>query len=754
MAVATASLTASEAEFEFEAGPHPVGELAVLSFEAEEELSRPFSVDVTLVGVGDVEVDCPALLGQTAALTIHLGDGNDRHFHGIVSEVRAWEEGDGEARRRYRMRVVPRLWRLGQIRRSRIFQRLTAPKIVERVLGEGQVALRSALNATYRTREYCVQYAETDVDFVSRLLEEEGIFYFFEHAGDEHTLVLADANSACVPVPGGERIIFRERSKMAADAEHVSAFSSRLAVRTGKVSLRDFNYLLPAVDLTNSAGDADLEAYEYPGGYAEGGAGRTLAKIRLEEHRARVEQLAGSTVSRRLRPGFLLELDEHPIAGLNDLYLLVSARHVGRQPEVLAALGGAPAADGGAEAFRSEFTCIRKSVPFRPERVTPRPFVAGPQTAIVVGPSGEEVFCDEHGRIKVQFHWDREGKKDDRSSCFIRVAQAWAGPGWGALYLPRIGQEVVVEFLHGDPDRPIVTGSVYNGTHPPPLSLPSEKTKSTLRSASSPGSGGSNEIRFEDAAGSEEIYLHAQKDLNVLVENDKAQKVGGNEQLTVEKNRARTVGGNQSLTVAKDDSSTIGGNQSLQVGMSRTTTVGGSHTETVAGDQSTTVGGAQSITVALAATETVGLGKALNVGGAYAVTVGAAMNEAVGGLKAEEVGGAKTEVVGGKKSEVVKGSRSLKVGGDLSETVGKGRTLKVTKDLVLNVGGNVQHAVKKTYTLKAKEIVLSADDRFTIKVGSATLQVKKSGDVVVKGGKIEVKASGDLVLKGSTISQN
>jgi type VI secretion system secreted protein VgrG len=307
------------------------------------------------------------------------------------------------------------------------------------------------------------------------------------------------------------------------------------------------------------------------------------------------------------------------------------------------------------EPYRNRFTCVSEDVPYRPERRTRCPVVGGAQTAVVVGPAGEEIHTDVSGRVKVQFHWDREGKRDDRSSCWIRVSQAWAGPGWGALYLPRVGQEVVVEFLEGDPDRPIIVGGVYNGANPPPVDLPGEKTRSTLRSASSPGGDGSNELRFEDAKGQEEVYLHAQRDLNVVVENDASRRVGGNETIAVDKDRARSVGGSQSLQVAKDDTSTITGSQLLTVSGNRTTTVGASHVETVGADQSVSVGGAVAVTVALASAESVGLGKALNVGGAYAINVGGAMNELVAGLKAEEVGGAKIEVVGAKKSETVVG---------------------------------------------------------------------------------------------------
>jgi type VI secretion system secreted protein VgrG len=742
-------------EFEIELGDHAIGDFAVLSFEAHEEVSRPFWLEATLVAGVDVQVDADALIGEKAMLVAHLADQTDRYFNGVIAQLKSWQEGADDEGRRWLVRIVPTLWRLSQQKRSRIFQDQSVTDIVKSVLDDGEVDQRWATAADYPSIDYCVQYDETDLDFVSRLLETAGIFYFFEHTQDSHTLILGDDPSVWEPLPGDPQLVFREPSGMSVQTEYVDTFLVRAEIRPVQVTLRDFNYLTPGVDLTaksGGGGDPLLEIYEYPGGYDDGDAGDKLAQIRLEEARMRATTAEGSGYSRRFAPGTTFDLTEHPLSNLNASYHVISVDHHGDQQGVVIP-GSTTGDEGEPERYRNEFTVLREEVPFRPERLTETPVIAGPQTAIVVGPKNEEIYCDEHGRVKVQFHWDREGNNDDKSSCWMRVSQAWAGPGWGALYLPRIGQEVVVEFLDGDPDQPIVVGSVYNGVNPPPISLPSDKTQSTLRSSSSPGGDGSNELRFEDAKGSEEVYLHAQKDLSIVVENDKTQKIGGNETLSVLRDRTRTVGGNQSLRVTGDDTSTIQGNQSLEVTGQRTTTVVGNDAETVTASQVISVSGTRNLTVTGLSTETVALAKSLIVGGIYDVVVGGAMTETVAGLKTEEVGGAKTEVVGS-KTETVKGPRRLSVGGSLTETVSGARNLAVGGDSVLNIGGKLTQKIKDVYTFKAKEIVLDAEDSFTLKVGSATISLKKGGDVVIKGASFEVKSDGDIVLKGSKISQN
>jgi type VI secretion system secreted protein VgrG len=356
--------------------------------------------------------------------------------------------------------------------------------------------------------------------------------------------------------------------------------------------------------------------------------------------------------------------------------------------------------------YSNRFSCIPHETPFRPPRTTVKPVVEGVQTAVVVGPSGEEIYTDKYGRITVQFHWDREGKKDEHSSCRIRVSQAWADAKWGGMFIPRIGQEVIVEFLEGDPDRPIITGCVYNENKMPPYELPAEKTKSTVKSNSSKGGGGFNEFRFEDKKGNEEIFLHGQKDWTIAILNDKNQTVGHDETMMVVNNRTRTVGVNQ--------------------------------TETIGANMSITVGKNKIETVMINDSETIGVAKELTIGGAYQVSVGAAMNETVGGIKAEEVGAHK----------------SVSVAANANEDIGGSMTVSVGKDFTEKIGGKHTEQVSKEYILKAKKIQITADDEIVIKTGSSEIIMKKNGDITIKGGKINVKSSGDIIMKGSNIKEN
>ncbi|MFL5349715.1 MAG: type VI secretion system Vgr family protein [Hyalangium sp.] len=722
--------------FEFQAGPYTSEELAVTAFSGREELSRAFAFTVELAATGQVAIQPKELLGQKGALALHdQVNSASRFVHGMIGRVEAL--GERRGRLRYRVLLVPELWKLRHVRRSRIFQEKSVPEIVQQVLDEAGIAHGASLKGSYAAREFCVQYRESDFDFVCRLLESEGICFFFEHTEDSHTLMLGDGPDAHTPIPGEARLPFRGPLGTETSQEHVLGLERAARIRPGAVALRDFDFVRPSLDLTakNQAAHADkaLEIYDAPGKYVEPGVGRSTAKVRMEELRYDTERCDGECSSVRLSPGFTFTLTEHPDATFEGDYLVVSVEH-----------------SGGHEAYHSRFHAIPAGVPFRPPRLTPVPTIAGAQTAIVVGPSGEEIHTDEHGRVKVKFHWDREAPGDDKSSCWMRVSQAWAGASWGALYLPRVGHEVVVRFLEGDPDRPLVVGSVYNGENATPQPLPDEKTISTLRSSSSPGGDGYNELRFEDASGGELIHLHGQKDWKIEVLNDKKQSVSGFESLTVSGNRTQSVDQNQSLTVQLDDGRAIKGNQTLTVLGKRSVDVGGDQKERITGNQSITVGMASLVEVAMASAEIIGAAKALTVGGAYAVTVAGAINEAAAGVRNELIAGASKEFIAADREEHVKGKRSTKIWGSDKATIQENLSVTAEKDATEETKGDAGIVIKGATAWTAKEFELKAD-KLTLSVGGKVLlSVKQSGQIKWSGKTITLDGS-DTKFKGRKV---
>ena len=461
-------------------------------------------------------------------------------------------------------------------------------------------------------------------------MEEEGISYYFSHENGKHTLVLADATNAHTPCLHYEKVRYQVSSGggVFLDEDMIKSLELKNEIRVGKYSLSDYNFETPNTTLRvetesrQNLGPGEKEIYDYPGLYGKRAEGDRFADVRIQEEEARIATITGTSDVRGFASGYCFTLEDYFRDEMNNKkYLLIAVDHSADQQ-------GFSSGGRGQNSYTNSFTCIPFDTPFRPPRLTPKPVVEGLQTAIVVGPAGEEIYTDKHGRIKVQFHWDREGKANESSSCWMRVGQIWAGSGWGALYIPRIGHEVIVDFLEGDPDRPIVTGSVYHGNNKPPYPLPDEKTKSTIKSNSSKGGGGFNEIRFEDKKGSEEVYLQGEKDWNILIKHDKNQKVGNNETLVVVNNRTNTIGVNQSETIGSNLSISVGGNKIETIGVN--------------------------------SMETIGAAKELTIGGAYQVSVAGIMNETVGGVKAEEVGGSKVVLVGGDRSDSTGGKHHIK----------------------------------------------------------------------------------------------
>lgn len=560
-------------------------ELKVVGFGGNEAISQLFEFRVDIASE-DAEIAFDAMLGKACLLEIASGAGS-RFVHGMIR--RFGRTGQGLRVTYYSVDLVPVHWLLTKRQRSRIFQsntcsEMTVSGIIKKVLADAGIPedkCRWALQGSYAAREYVVQYRETEFDFISRLMEEEGIFYFFEHAADGHKMVLADSPVAHVTSAIDAECVYREPTGLVPDNDTLFALRDSAEIQVGATRLKDFDFIKTQTNLgANASGDAytALEISDYPGNYAEKDAGTRLAKLRLEEQQCRKHILHMSGSVRGLMSGFKFTLAEHPTEALNREYLVTHISQHATQPQSV----GEESMGAGAT-YEIDLQVVPSDVPFRAPRVTRRPTVTGSQTALVVGPSGEEIYTDKYGRVKVQFHWDLEGKYDENSSCWIRVSQGMAGGQYGIMFLPRVGQEVVVDFLEGDPDRPIVTGRVFNNEQMPPYALPDEKTKSTIKTNSSKGGGGTNEIMFEDLKDSEKILVSAQKDLHIRVTNDRVENVDHNRHLTVKENKFELVKQNKHEEVKLDLNQKVGGKLSLSIAGDFGEEIGGNHSEKTTG---------------------------------------------------------------------------------------------------------------------------------------------------------------------------
>jgi len=426
----------------------PLGEDALLlqGFTGQEGISRLFSFDLDLLSE-ESSIPFDQIVGQKVTLTITLADGDKRYLNGFVS--RFAQSGSDERFTYYRAEVVPWLWFLTRTTDCRIFQNMTVPDIIMKIFKDlGFSDFKTVLQGNFEPRDYCVQYRETDFAFVSRLMEEYGIFYFFEHGQDKHTLVLANSPSAHQPCPGQPEARCDFTAGAMLEEDIISSCQMEQELRPGKYALTDYNFETPSTSLAvnvsttvNVGSNGKYEIYDFPGEYLKKAQGEQLVKIRMEEEEAPHVVVSGASTCRAFTPGYRFDLAGHYSHQMDRCYVLTEVQHVASMGESYSGAG----ADGG-ESYSNHFTCIPDDVPFRPSRMTPKPTVQGPQTAIVVGRAGEEIYTDKYGRVKVQFHWDREGKRDENSSCWIRVAQMWAGKGWGSVSTPRIGHEVIVDF--------------------------------------------------------------------------------------------------------------------------------------------------------------------------------------------------------------------------------------------------------------------------------------------------------------------
>ena len=706
------------------------GDVLLLSgFSGHEAISRPFLFQLECVAENEnaKKVLFDSLLGQKITVEMSLPGGAKRHINGSCLRV---AQGVRDATfTRYVLDLVPEPSLLARKTQSRIFQHISVPDILKKVLTGLDVTWE--IQGPFQPRDYCVQYRESDFAFASRLMEEEGIYYFFKHSKGSHTMVVANTPGSHSDIsPGPSNLIFEAVGGGTREEDRVHAWEKAQELRSGKVTLWDHCFELPhkqhletPVPIQGSvaagksshklklAANAPLELYDFPGAYAQRFDGINKGGGEQPSEIQKIFQDNSRTADLRMQAQAAASVLVHAASNCRHIvsgHKFTLERHFdGDGPWVVYEVGhsASEAADlrsgVGGFAYQNHFSCFPVGLPFRPPRITPVPTVKGTQTAVVVGPAGEEIFTDKYGRIKVQFHWDREGKENSDSSCWVRVATPWAGTRWGAIHIPRIGQEVVVDFLEGDMDQPIVIGSVYNAECMPPYDLPANKTQSGIKSRSSLGGSPANfnEIRFEDKKGREQLLIHAEKNQDIEVENDETHWVGHDRRKTIDHDETVSVGRNRTETVDNNETITIHANRTEAVDKNETISIGGDRTETVE------------------------------------------KNETI------SIGADRTETVAKNETLTVNGNRTMNIGRDDALEVGGSSAVQIAKDDNIQVG---------------KKFSLSAADQIQLQTGDASIVLKKDGTITIKGkditisgsGKINIKASSDIAMKGSKISQN
>jgi len=710
----------------------PLGpdKLLLVSFSGDEHVSRLFRYELEMIS-DDNAIGPADIVGKNVTFSVQMTDGSPRLFNGFVSRFFAGDEEHG--RRNYRAEVVPWLWFLTRTSDCRIFQNKTVVQIIEQIFGDLGFSDYEIdqVKGDHPQREYCAQYRQTAFEFISWLMEEEGIFYFFKHEDGKHTLVMADQKGAyadCVE----KEVDYPSDTSAVAVEDHITRWEHRYEFRTGKWAQTDYNFKTPSTSLmTNEStvvelpGNDKYEFYDYPGDYPDTGVGGGLTRVRMEEEEVEHDVVDGASKCKSFTPGGKFKIRQHRCESeAGKSFVITSIRHSATEPAGYET-GAAVEAD-----YSNVFTCVPDSVTFRPARITPRPVVHGLQTAVVVGPAGEDIFPDEFGRVKVQFFWDREGKKDENSSCWIRVSQNWGGRGWGGTFIPHVGQEVIVIFEEGDPDRPVIVGRLYNAEQTIPLNLPDEKTKSMISDH------GGNKMVWEGADGSQQMHFFSPTENTVfsIGEGCIHQETDGNHVLRIGSDRDDQVDGNEAIKVQGSREDTVNVNVNTTVGGNVDTRITGAKKEKVDGNSDFFKAGTEAKMNLSAKTETtVGVQHSTFVGAKVEANMSAALT-ATKGLKYTV-----TDAVEKKKSamkeEEVTAAYSLKSGAVVSiEGVagtmiegGKAMVdLETGKIVIKNAGGSKITLDGGTITFDCSSVVFKCD---TINFKGAYLNKGKQGSL-------------------------
>jgi len=666
-------------------------DLLLLEFNSDESFNALFQHRLTTLCKNN-DLDLKSLLGTTITVKVqghHLVGA--KYFHGHVMAIshRGWQGRHAK----YEIELAPWFGFLDKTADCRTFQNLSVVDIATSIFDEnGFSDYRVNLSETYAPIEYCVQYRETDMNFINRLLEQEGIYYHFEQLEDKHILVLSDSPSAHEIIPGCMDIPFYPPGSVVRDEHFIESWSNTVSVGSGSYALNAFDFEKPRAGLdtniaiTQAHDHADMEVYDYQNGYTERADGTRYAQLRMEQLHCATQTFSGISNCAYLHAGGLFNISKHPVDTNNGEYLLTKVYYY-------ISTGMFESGEQQSVQMEIRFSCMPSQLQYRPPLYAQAPVISGHQTAIVVGPAGEEIWTDEYGRVKLHFHWDRYSLRDENSSCWVRVSQLWAGGNWGSVFTPRMGQEVIVDFIEGNPDKPLIVGRVYNADNMPPYALPENQNQSGIKTRSTKGGTVEtfNELRFDDTLGSETLTIHAEKDQNISVENDESHLVGNDrtdevvndETITIGHDRTESVGNDEIIDVVNDRAQTVGNDENL--------TVNNNRTHTIATDETLSVGNNRVTDVVTDDTT--------NIGANYTMTVGA----------------------------------------DEQRDIAANRTTSIGTAETLDVG---------------KTVTIQAGDEIVFKAGSAQITLSKSGDISIKGANITVEGSGNVIIKGSKVQQN
>ena len=705
----------------------------VTGFTGDEILSQTFRFEVEMLSK-DPDIEFADVIDKKATLTMLRGD-DPSEVNGIVADFQQAQKADIDSDYLYSYRavLVPRLWRLSLTFQSRIFQNLSVDEIIAQILDDAGVDHEFDLQGSYEPREYTTQYKETDLQFVQRLLEFEGIRYHVKHEGGTDLLILSDDVSSAPSIAAPEVISYRyQGGVVSADgAEIITDLVAQQQLVTAKTEIKDYNYRTPEKDLIS---ESELNADQAIGKHSDSmihvgdsGRGNALAKVRNEEIETTRVKMTGSSDCLRFRVGHLFTLKEHYRDSLNQKYLITHVHHEGFETVAVTSDEEKPPPE-----YINSFTCVPASVPYRPPRLTPEPKLPGVLTAKVESSGGTYAPVDDQGRYRIRFPFDIADAGAAQATKPVRLAQPYTGPGYGQHFPVHKDVEMVVACVDGNVDRILGLSTVYNPTQNSPVTS-DNSSQNVLRSW------GQNELTFDDKQGSELVYMFGTKDHLVEITDNQENHVGTNRTQTVGNDETLSVGRDQEETVGRDNALTVGRDQSLDVGANRRIAVGTSHNESI--------GSSMSVTVGVASSENVGAAKTVNVGAAYAIAVGGGYQLSVGAVSSESVGGAKSVSVSGAISNSAGANYEVKAGTNLSWEGGKDGELKVGKKLFIESGDNLSIKGSKKLNIEAK-------DQLTLKCGKAEIILKKNGDISIKGGKVNVKGSGKITVKGSQTAIN